>query len=100
MSQLETTSLISSPRNCFHPADHKTKLFSQRLQILLPLRGQEIFFLVVTLLAGRDEIALDGLPSAHDRDQVVHGQIGWLEFPFAIAADAGRALAFPPLGIA
>lgn len=76
------------PRYGFHPADHKTKLFLQRLQILLPFSGEEIFFFVVALLARRHEIPLHRLPAAHDWDQMIHGQINGFELASAIVADA------------
>jgi len=63
--------------------------FFERAEILFPLSGQEIFFFVVTLFAGRHKVALHGSSAAHDRDQVVHGQIGWFIFASAIEADAG-----------
>jgi hypothetical protein len=74
--------------------------FFKRDEIFFPFGGEEIFFFVVTLFAGRHKVPLHGFPAAHDRDQMVHRQIGRLELSFAIIADAGRALPFPPLGTA
>lgn len=72
-------------------------LFFERVQILFPFSGQEIFFFVVARFAGRHKIPLHGFAAANDRDQVVHGQICWVELESAIVADAGRAFSLPPL---
>jgi hypothetical protein len=74
--------------------------FFERVEILLPFHGQKIFFFVVALFAARYKVSLHGFPAAHDRDKMVHGQIGRLELASAIVTDAGRALPLPPLGTA
>jgi hypothetical protein len=74
-------------------------LFIQSSQILFPFRGEEIFFLGVAFLAGRDHVARDRSPAACYRNEMVHGELISLELLAAIIADSGRTLSLPPLRV-
>jgi len=44
------------------------------MEIGFPFNRQEVFLLAVAGLAGGDDIALDRLAAANERNDVVHGQ--------------------------
>ena len=71
----------------------------QRSKIFLPFRGEEIFFLGVAFLAGRDHVTCDRPPAARHRNEMVHGEFISLELFAAIIADSGRTLSLPPLSV-
>ena len=42
-------------------------------QVFIPLNREQVFLLVVAILAGRHEIALGALSAPYKRDDMVHG---------------------------
>ena len=74
-------------------------LFPQEFQILFPLNGQQIFLLVITLFAYRDQVSFSGFPSPDDRDDMVHGQVLWVDLLSTVMTHSGSTFPFPPLRV-
>jgi hypothetical protein len=66
-------------------------------RLVFPLPRQRIFFLVVTLLAGGDEISFRRFPASYEGDEMIHCQLRGRKPPLAVVADPHSALASPPL---
>lgn len=66
--------------------------------LVFPFPRQRIFFLVITLLTGGDEISFRRLSTSHERDEMIHRQLRGRKPPLAVVADSRGALASPPLG--
>ena len=65
-------------------------------QVFIPLHREQVFLLVVAVLAGRHEIALGALSPPYQGDDMIHGQLGRIHVPAAIVADPFRYLSLPP----
>lgn len=74
-------------------------LFFHRMQIFLPFDREEILLLGIAFFAGGNHVSLRAPPSPTERNEMVHRQLGGLELPAAVIADAGAAAALPPLAI-
>jgi len=58
--------------NCkINLSDAKMILF----YILIPFHGEEVFFIIIALLAGRDQIALGAFTSTGQGHNMIHGQL-------------------------
>ena len=65
-------------------------------QVFIPLNREQVFLLVVAVLAGRHEIALGALSAPYQGDDMVHGQLRRIDMAAAIVTDPFRYLSLPP----
>lgn len=61
-----------------------------------PLPRQGIFFLVIALFAGGNEVAFRRFPTAHERNEVIHSQRRGRKPLLTVMAHSRGAFAFPP----
>jgi len=74
-------------------------IFSERIEIGIPLHGKQVFFFVIAFLAGRDHIAFLGFAPPDQGNDVVHGKFRGGDVFATVVAVAPIELAFPPLGL-
>ncbi len=67
------------------------------LRFRLPLEGEVVLFLAVTLFAAWHQVSLGALSAPDNRDQVIHSQHPWGKIAPAVVADPLRPLPLPPL---
>ena len=72
----------------------------QSVEISLPFERQQVLLGAVTRLAGRDTIAPGTVPTAHQRHDMIEGQLPGSDLPVAVMADAGGDAIAPPLAAA
>ena len=72
----------------------------QRLQKFFPFQGQHVLFLIITGLAGRDQVISSAAPASGQGHQVIHGQFFEDDCLPAIITAAGSGLLLPPAGLA
>src|SRR5690242_3698 len=71
----------------------------ERVEVGLPLPGEERLLLVVAVLAGRDHVGADRAAPAHQRDHVVEGEGLRPHRPAAVMTEAGGDAPAPPSGL-
>ena len=78
------------------PLLHQTPL-GQILQISFPLHWKKLFFLIITCLAGRNEIPLGAFATPGYGYNVIHGQLFGGRGLATIVTDALGTTSLPPL---
>ncbi len=69
-------------------------------EVLVPLHGEHMFFLVVTFFAGRDKVSFYGFAAANEWNDVIHGELSRGDPCIAVIAPSSGALPFPPTAFA
>ena len=59
-----------------------------------------MLFLVIARFARRHDVAFGAFAAAHDRDNVVHGELARRDLVAAVVALTGRSPPLPPLRLA